>query len=700
MHRSHLRRPLVILAAFTCLLGAQQQRCRALAGEPTGQLAAFAKSRTWSDATGKFKIEGQLKFASADEVQLTQASGRTLKIAVEKLSTTDQQFVRLFLETEQMLGSAAGGAEDPFQVVEDAASSAPTASFGSKPAMDAVDSRGLPADTPADTQAAVEGDVEADAEVDANTDQALNFALRQPIVKGAKQIYAKLDKPFWSATPPRGFPAVKFDDMVIKTDLSKPFFAKMRVLSAGLAGVSVLGAYQQGRSGDGNYSRFVLARAQDGFTSDVLELPAPWKLMAISADGTRVAVVRVEGFDKGNDVGIFRVTKTGLVPEFQFTAGGGSWDELHYVGFAAGNRLITISQKHTLVVWDLAHEKGPKAIFQGNSGGSLHAVLSPAGELMALPAGTSIAVIDTLSAKVVGLIARQTKASQISFSQDGSLLAAFEPFEVALYNLSDGTLARKLAVTEHRDDTPLNWVGKHLLVGPVVYDVERGLPLWTYEGNPTSRSTVGSYLVCGFGGEKSSSLTINQVPHEAVLAEAASIDPKTIYALRPGDAVMVDYRFNTTPAETQAAVRSVVEAKINKLGWKLSNDAPHKILIELEQGPSDTADYYTQTGGGPFLPHPMFGRAPSGPKETVTFTPWTHKITIMGSAGQIYQATHVRGAPDGLQTKEGESTQAAVTKYSQPSAGYFEHLPIPPHLLKPEFQGGLGKSKLNANGLQ
>ncbi len=678
--RSFLVLALVVLAAFSCRLSTQHLSRNLLAGEPTGQLAAFAKSRTWSDATGKFKIEGQLKSASAKEIQLTQANGKTVRIAIEKLSATDQQFVQLFLETEQTLNKGSGVPENPFETVGEvdtsSASSSPAGSPGtSSPAMS----------SPATS-------------VDSST--GLDFAMRQPIVKGAKQIQAKLDKPFWSVTPPRGFPEVQFENAAIQAELAKPFFAKMRVLSAGKAGISVLGAYQQGRSQGDNYSRFVLVRAHDGFASDVLELKAAWKLMAISADGMRVAVVRVEGWDKGNDVGVFRVTPTGLIPEFQFTAGGGAWDELHYVGFAAGNRLVTISQKHTLTVWDLANEKGPKAIFQGNSGGSLNAVLSPAGELMALPAGTSIAVIDMLSAKVVGLIARETKASQISFSQDGSLLAAFEPFEIALYNMSDGTRLRTVAVSEHREDAPLNWVGKHLLVGSVVYDVDRGLPLWTYEGEPASRATVGSYLVCGFGGEKSSSLTIQRVPHAAALAQAAKIDPANIYAIRPGDAVMVDYHFNTTPADAQAEIRRVVEAKINQLGWKLSSDAPNTLLVEMEQGPPDTAEYYSRRGAGPLLPSPMFGPPPSGPKETVSFTPWKHRVTITAGGSQVYQAAHVRNAPDGLQTNDGESPQAAVTKFCQPAPSYFEHLPIPPHLLKSEFQGGLGKSKLAASGLQ
>ena len=318
---------------------------------------------------------------------------------------------------------------------------------------------------------------------------------------------------------------------------------------------------------------------------------------------------------------------------------------------------------------------------------------------MALPAGTSIALIDMASAKVVGLIERDTQASQISFSQDGTLLAAFAPFEVALYNMSDGTQARSLAVAEHQPQTPLNWVGKHLLVGSVVYDVERGLPLWTYEGNPTDRATLGSHLICGFGGEPSSNLTIQRVPHDAVLTAAAEIDPTTIYALRPGDTVAVEYRFNATPADKQAEIRRVVEAKLAQLGWRISDVSPNTVIIEMEQGSPDTVDYYTQVGFGPLRP-PGFGPRPSGPKETVSFTPWTHKITIAAGGAQLYQATNVIGAPDQLRTQEGESTQAAVTKHSQPTPSYFEHLPIPPYLLKPEFQGGLGKSKLEANGLR
>jgi WD40 repeat protein len=523
--------------------------------------------------------------------------------------------------------------------------------------------------------------------------------MREAITKSSKQISAKLGKPFWSASSPMGFPEIKFDDLIMKVDIFKPFFAKMTMMSAGKAGISVIGVYQDGHGNNEKYSQFMVIKAKDGFTSPIVQFSDPWKLMAISPDGLRVAAVRVVGFDKGNDLAIFRVTPDGLQADFQFTAGGGDWDELHFVGFAPDNRLVTISQKHNLTVWDLSNPSGPKAIYQGNSGGSTVAQMSPAGELMALPAGTSIAVIDVAAAKMVGLIARDQRASTISFSQDGKKIAAFKPFEVALYGTEDGREISRLAVSEPREDAPLRWLGKYLMVGAVVYDVDRGLPIWTYEGSPSGTSSIGSHLICGFGGEKSSSITVTRIPHDEAIASAASIDPTRIYAIRPGDSVSIEYKLGSTSTEVQQQIKQSLEKKLKDLGWSLANVSRNKVVIEIEQGKQEEADYYTSYSMGPLIPLPRgLGPRPSGPSEKVTYTPYLQKITITADGAQVYFASENRTAPDGLRTKDGESTQAAVNRHCQPNAKYFENVPIPPHLCKAEYQGGLGKSKLEATG--
>lgn len=54
---------------------------------------ATAELRTWSDVTGKFKVEAELLRADAENVWLKQADGKEVKVARSKLSEADRKFV-------------------------------------------------------------------------------------------------------------------------------------------------------------------------------------------------------------------------------------------------------------------------------------------------------------------------------------------------------------------------------------------------------------------------------------------------------------------------------------------------------------------------------------------------------------------------------------------------------------------------------
>lgn len=365
-------------------------------------------------------------------------------------------------------------------------------------------------------------------------------------------------------------------------------------MAGGKSGNLVLNSYQQGRSPEENYSRFVVIQAASGDASEVLELPEPWKLMALSPDGSRAAAVRIEGFDKGNDVAIFKVSAQGMEPEFQFTAGGGSWDELHFVAFAPNQTLVTISQKSNLTLWDLTGTPGPKAVKRGSTGGSMSALMSPAGEVVAMIMGNTLAMIDTATGKLVGCIRRDLPIAKIAISSDGQSLAIFHAFSIAIYSTKDGQEKKNFAVSE---------------------------------GN------------------------------------------------------------------TQA-----VESKINELGWRVSPNSSNQMVVKVEQGKQAEAEYYTHNGFGPvpiFTP-PGFG---SGPPIKVQYVPWNHTISIQSNGRQVFTAQYQRGAPNNLETKDGESTQQAVTRFCQPNADYFKNASIPPHMLKAEYQGGMGKSTMDAQGM-
>lgn len=648
-----------------------------IAGEPKGPLAGFAVARDWSDASQKFKVQAKLQFADDQEAHLLKDDGKIIKVPFAKLSEPDRAFVDSFLKAEAAMKAAGAlpsdDAENPF-------------AGGEKSDRGVSDRKGSMRDKKdsSSSEAASSGEL----------------AKRPVNDRGMKQVTITPSKDFWSVPSLRGFPDVQFEDLIVQTPLPKPFFASMRAMAAGKSGNVLLNTYQQGRGGKENFSKFVLVQGTTGDASSTAEFGDPWKLMAMSLDGTRAAAVRIEGFDKGNDVAIFKVSADGLVPDFQFTAGGGSWDELHYVAFLPGNQLVTISQKSNLTFWDLDATPGPKALRRGNSGGAMSAEMSPAGEVMAIIMASSIAVVDTSSGKMVGCIRNEQAVSKVAFSSDAQSLAVFRPFQVTVYGVQDGKQINAFAVSEAGAQADFYWVGNQLMVGSIAYDAQSGVPLWTYQSNPAARTTLGSYLISAFGNDNESSVTLFRIPHEEAVRAGASVDPKTIYAIVPGDAVAVRYQLGNLASDVQQAVRQSMEAKIQELGWVLQPQAANTIDVAITQGKQEEAEYFNYQGFGPgsmFAP-PGFGRA-NGPGTKVQYTPWNHSITIQTAGKTIFTSQYQRGAPHNLETKDGESTQQGVTRFCQPFPAFFKTAAIPPHLLKIEYQGGLGKSTIDASGM-
>ena len=66
-------------------------------GMPTAETPEY---RTWQDITGKFKIEAMFVGLAAGKAQLQKKDGQILSVPIEKLSKTDQQWVRQHVATE------------------------------------------------------------------------------------------------------------------------------------------------------------------------------------------------------------------------------------------------------------------------------------------------------------------------------------------------------------------------------------------------------------------------------------------------------------------------------------------------------------------------------------------------------------------------------------------------------------------------
>jgi SLA1 homology domain 1, SHD1 len=634
----------------------------ASAGPPTGQLAVFGKSRQWSDKAGKFKIEASLTDATKTEVKIKKADGRVVTVPFAKLSEADQKFVEVFLEAEASMGGSEN--ENPFE--------------GGEPA------------TPS-------GDVPNSTETKTESGSKSSTLDELPMVKfndtRATPVKVDFTKPFWKAGPVMAMKLPESEEQVVQVPMSKDFFDKIQIMVAGGTPTAFVNIYRQGRSPEENYSRIGALKFPDGDPEPLGQSSKPWKLMTVSLDAKKFALVRDEGWDKGNDVAIVSVDGASVTPEFQFTAGGGAWDELHWGAFLPNDRFITISQKQTLTVWDL---KGRKALFRGTTGESVRLVVGGRGELIAIPARGKMAFLNGETLKQVGMIALERNSlPSIAFSGDGQFVAAYVPFSVSIYSLKDGSLVKSIAVGNSVENLPLAWVGPNVLLeNKLLVDVERGIPLWTYGGPSPVRAAWGSNLYTIFADNTSSIVSL-ALPHPAAERAAEGIDREKLFAIKKGSSVAVSANLEGMPYDQQEAARAAVERNLTQLGWKVISSATNQVQLTLRRGERQEADYGTTNS--PF-PTPFGGV--SGPITKVSYQPWHHIIVVTANGEEVFRTEQMVSNPGYLQLKEGESIQQAVDRHVQPSVQFFETVTLPAEIIRPQYREGLGKSEIMGNGLK
>lgn len=637
------------------------------AGEPIGALARFGESRSWSNDTGQFRIDGAMQSATEKEVTILKADNRIIQVPLDKLSEKDRTFVQEFLKAEAEENDPA----NPF------AGGKPVNPFaGGVPAqtMAAGNQRGVASHV-------VDGIREA-----------------QATSSGARLITIAPIQAMWETSAPLAYPETQLEDATMPVPLAARTFSKLILKAGGRTPMVVMSNYRHSHHEEETFSDFVVVDPIRLESSSVYSFEQAWKLLAVSPNGEMMAAVRVIGFDKGSDLAIFKIVGNQLQPMYWFTAGGGDWDEIYSANFLPGNRLATLTEKKNLTVWSL-DEEGPRALYRG-VGESLTTVFSPAGELLIVPAEKNIAAIDTTSMKLVGCIERDTAADALAISPDGQFLAVFHPFTITIYSLETGAQLKQFAVAESSSRARLDWVGKYIMLGDVVYDFERELPVWTYTGRPDSAISFDEFLLSGFEEKPSSTLTIVKIPHAAAIAAAEGVDPKSIYALVPGEGIKLTVHMPGTPASVQEEAQRAAQAKIDASGWVRLDNAPVVMELRIERQEQATKDYYTRNEREPYFPFSGFRSQPSGPAEKVTYTPWKHSLIIRQGSQVLYQTSRTYDAPTNLQLGENESTQSAVNRAVKPDGKYFETVKVPPFVLKPEYQGGLGKSSLSAQGLK
>jgi WD40 repeat protein len=629
-----------------------------------------AETRTWSDASGKFKI--QAKFVSNDngKVTLEKSDGTEMEIDLKKLSAADQKYI----------ADLAKSAPNPFKTKEDDPFKSKPAGGGSK-TTGKPGGTGKPADSPRATETRLIVPDFSDAKVVTVSppDQAWKFEIAEtPAETGT------------SKAKPKTIPTPK------KTD----FFEGSKGLVGSSNGKFAAIGYSLQKPGvnQPSTSRVVVCNLETAKMIGEGSLPGKSAPLAIHNDGKQVLMRRDE-FGHGNqdrleiwNVAAKSAAKTiQCVPYDDFSGGD---RDVAWGAFIGDDRIATVSGKGKLVVWNL---DDMKPIYTMDIQGGSKPAISPDQKLLAFATGKEIGILDLAEGEIVAMqTTPQVQWPVLAFSPGQKRLgmAAFD--RLFVWDVSNGELYREMPYQGLHVMGNITWPSDdHVLLGNrFLIDLENQVKLWDYQGAEFAQQFAGTtwFVVTDAFGAPGALLGAQLPPPAVKDALAKAMSAPDFFVLKPGTTVKIDV--SQVDAAGKEFVEKALTARLKEAGFEASPMGTIDLVAQTEMGAERQVSYHT------------FGRIGS---QTYNVRDYFSRIKFVYKGQEVWQ-TGVGSVPGFIHLGQNETMEQFLKKSEKFNFDWFGKVDLPKLLQKPsqtpsQVAGGppvqvptVGSTKLTPSG--
>ncbi len=374
----------------------------------------------------------------------------------------------------------------------------------------------------------------------------------------------------------------------------------------------------------------------------------------------------------------------------------GSWN--NWTAIVAPNRVLHEWGKQQFVVWDTEANREVYRIDQ-ESFFSARPTLSPANRYIALPEDKRVRIIEAANGKTLAsLPVEGGSAAGVGFNAQGTQLAVLTRSQLAIWTLgsADGPERFRADSVGTPFSADVEWVDDHSLLidRETLYDTQLELPVWNYKAKvfevqsdswgEKTQSVLGDKLcyavTVGSSNEKAFVVGAVELPGPRVREAVASLDPESLYIIKPGHAVRTEVQCGEYNQEVQAAL----EQQIRENGWVLDNSASTVMKAEMGRSETQTVKYKSTSGAG---------------EMSVTITPYFSRLQITVNNEVAWQTGSGSGAPHVMFLQSGESAQAKANEMQKPYPGLFAQANIPEKIFDPKKKNGIGSSLISSQGL-
>ncbi len=609
--------------------------------------AACQEHRTWTDRTGKFKIEAKLQGTENGKVRLERKDGSLLQIDLSKLSASDQQYVK----DQQEANPFEPVEENPFHPAEKESSKSGAASSNA-PAGE-----------------------EKQVEIDWSDSETLALS---PTHEGWK-----------FATPIQRGEGAELKSRALPVPPKSNFFEGARNLVASASGHRALVGYTLDEPKPEGVTRIVLADLVKGKSLVTATISGKWAPLALNDRGLQVLMRKEQfGFGKQDRMELWNLTPSGVEKVLQWTpfddAKGGDRD-VKWAAFLDEDRFAMLGGNGRLAI---CNADTAQPIFHIQIDGGCVPALSPDRKLIAFSTGKQLGVLDVEAKEVVALQATShTPWPRLCFSPDGTRLACAAHGKLYVWNFADGVLYREIPLTGvsvHGND--MVWPHEdYLLLGKSsLFDIENQVRLWTYRGHDLAES-VGDFVLflVNAGQERPGALVLAPVPapgfHAAL--ESAVKEPD-FFVLKEGVTVKLNVDALPDAAEREKA-RETLTKKLQERGFQVGPQGSIELVATAEAGKEQDISYHG------------FG---INPWKTYKVREYLTRLTFVYQGKNTWQ-TQGTSVPGVISRREGETIEQILRRSERPNYGFFEHVELPKVLMKPIGPDGLGLSQVSVSGV-
>lgn len=621
-----------------------------------------ADLRTWSDASGKFKIQG--KFVSNDKGKITleKPDGTEMEIELKKLSSADQKWVADYEKN---------AADNPFKSKEEDP-------FKSKPGT----SKTAPGRTTPEKTMPEKNNKPA---------RGSAASLIVPDFSDVKTILiAQPDEP-WKFEVPAATPtAARPKPKLIPTPKKQDFFEGAKSFVGSPNGKFAAIGYQLDKHGEGSTTRVVTSNLDSAKPAADAIQNGKYIVVAIHNDGNQVLVRKDEsGKDRAEIWDVSGKSASKGIQWVPYDDAKGGDREISWGAFIGDDRMATMSNNGNLVIWEL---DGPKPIYSLHVQGGSKPAVSPDQKWLAFTTGKDVGILDLQKGEIAGL---QSHAAvnwpNLAFSPGQSKLgmAAFDRLYV--WDFATGELYREMPYEGLHVHGNITWPSEeHVLLGKnILIDLENQVRLWDYQGGEFAEQIGGmTWFVVSDGHQKPGAILGAQLPPPAVKDQLAkAMSAPDFFVLKPGTVVKIDVS-KVDPAGKDF-VEKALAARLKEAGF--------------DSGPAGTIDLVasTEVGQPREISYHTFGRIGS---QTYTVRDYTSRVKFVYKGADVWQ-TAVGNVPFHVRLAENETMEQFLRKSEKFNFDWFGKVGLPKLLQKPQGQGAatsqtptVGTTKLTTGG--